>query len=280
LSALTKIFVVLLVVMSLLLSAGLIVFVNRIHYTDKSLQDEKNRADRNQALASAAQSEAVAIRAERDRSVLEATRRAEALAAALEAANTAVAGSTTATAAAEARAREAEIDKAAAMTALVAAQGAGKVQEEALVELRKQNDDVQKKYAEASIAVADLSQNVDALKAQLRNERERIALMEQNQGQPTVAGGVQRSAVPAQPLKGVIRSRRNIGGVEYATISLGSQDNVTPNMKFKVLDKGNNFLGWLDVQQVENDAATGRLSGPPQGVAAVKAGNPVITQYQ
>jgi hypothetical protein len=280
LSALTKIFVVLLVVMSLLLSAGLIVFVNRIHYTDKSLQDEKARADRNQGLASSSQAEAVAIRAERDRSVLEATRRAEALAAALEAANTAVAGSTTATAAAEARAREAEIDKAAAMTALVAAQGAGKVQEESLVELRKQNDDVQKKYAEASIAVADLSQKVDALGAQLRRSREEVAaLTDQTQGQPTVAGGTQpRSAVPAQPLKGVIRSRRNIGGVEYATISLGSQDNVTANMKFKVLDKGQNFLGWLDVQQVENDAATGRLSGP--GVAAVKAGNPVITHYQ
>ena len=279
-SALTKIFVVLLVVMSLLLSAGLIVFVNRIEHTAKSLQDEKNRADRNQALASASQAEAVAIRAERDRSVLEATRRAEALAAALEAANTAVAGSTTATAAAEARAREAEIDKAAAMSALVAAQGAGKVQEESLVELRKQNDDVQRKYAEASIAVADLSQNVDALKAQLRRSREEVAaLTEQTQGQPTVAGE-RRSAAPAQPLKGVIRSRRNIGGVEYATISLGSADNVTPNMKFRVLDKGQNFLGFLDIQQVENDAATGRLSGPAQGVAAVREGNAVITQYQ
>lgn len=279
-SALTKISVVLLVVMSLLLSAGLIVFVNKVEVSAKALQDEKNRADRNAAMASAASAETVAVRAERDRSVLEASRRAEALAAALEAANTAVAGSTTAVAATEARAREAEIDKAAAMSALTAAQQAVKVQEEAIVALRNQNDDVTKKYAEASIAVADLSQNVDALKAQLRTAREQIASMEQTQGQPTMAAE-RRSAVPAQPLKGVVRGRRVIGGVPYATISIGSSDGVAPGMRFRVLDRAEgNFLGWLTVQQVESKDATGRLDGPPQGVAAVKQGNPVITHYQ
>jgi hypothetical protein len=284
LSALTKIFVVLLVVMSLLLSAGLIVFVNKVEHYAQTAKTATDRADRERALAAAASAEAVAVRAERDRSVLEATRRAEALAAALEAANTAVAGSTTAVAAADARAREAEIDKAAAMTALTAAQQAGKVQEEAIVELRKQNDDVQKKYAEASIAVADLSQSNDALKAQLRNERERLAAMESQggPGQATQARGAeQRTAVPAQPLKGVVRGRRNIGGVPYATISLGSSDSVAPGMRFRVLDQSQgNFLGWLTIQQVEANAATGRLEGTAQGVAAVKEGNPVITHYQ
>ena len=283
-SALTKIFVVLLVVMSLLLSAGLIVFVNKVEHSATAAKTATDRADRERAMAAAAQAEAVAIRAERDRSVLEATRRAEALAAALEAANTAVAGSTTAVAAADARAREAEIDKAAAMSALTAAQQAGKVQEEAIVELRKQNDDVRQKYAEASIAVADLSQNVDALKAQLRTAREQVAAAEQNQGQATVASAPGRgaaAAAPAQPLKGVVRGRRNIGGVPYATISIGSSDAVAPGMKFRVLDRAEgNFLGFLTIQQVEANAATGRLDGPPQGVAAVREGHPVITHYQ
>jgi hypothetical protein len=52
--------------------------------------------------------------------------------------------------------------------------------------------------------------------------------------------------------------------VPYATISVGSQDGVTQDMVFNVIERGGKgrFLGYLRVDRVEPNEAVGRLEGP------------------
>jgi len=74
-----------------------------------------------------------------------------------------------------------------------------------------------------------------------------------------------------------VREKSDIGGVTYATISVGSADDVVKGMRFAVIDRDRGvFLGYLTVESVEPNESTGRLEGP--NVAEMKAGNEVRTQ--
>ncbi len=77
-------------------------------------------------------------------------------------------------------------------------------------------------------------------------------------------------------LRGVIKNKRTINGIEYATISLGSAQNVSKGMRFKVID-GNSFLGYLTIDNVEPNESVGHLDGP--NLAMVKSGTEVRTQW-
>jgi hypothetical protein len=86
---------------------------------------------------------------------------------------------------------------------------------------------------------------------------------------------VNRSGQPS--IKGVVRDVRRIAGNQYATINVGSADDVTRGMEFKVVDRQTgDFLGTLTVDTVEPNESTGRLSGPK--VAAIRPGVEVRTQ--
>jgi outer membrane murein-binding lipoprotein Lpp len=73
--------------------------------------------------------------------------------------------------------------------------------------------------------------------------------------------------VPAPPpvnlhwLHWTIKAKRTINGVGYATISLGSAQNVTKGMQFRIIEAGN-FLGYLTVVNVETDESIGSFTGP------------------
>ena len=84
-------------------------------------------------------------------------------------------------------------------------------------------------------------------------------------------------AGPNANLRGVVRSLKNIGGQDYATISLGSADNVQKGMKFNVIG-GNKFLGYLTIDSVDYNEATGHLEGPD--LKSVRPGSEVATQFQ
>jgi hypothetical protein len=84
--------------------------------------------------------------------------------------------------------------------------------------------------------------------------------------------------VSAPPINGVVRNRRTIAGQEYATISVGSADDVAKGMQFKVVDRNTgDFLGTLTVEAVEPNEASGRLTGPK--IADIRPGVEVRTQY-
>jgi hypothetical protein len=80
----------------------------------------------------------------------------------------------------------------------------------------------------------------------------------------------------APKIDAVIRDTRSIAGIPYATISVGANAQVTKGMEFSLVSSAGDFLGTLTVDSVEPDEATGRLSGPK--VNQVQAGVEAKTQ--
>ncbi len=80
-------------------------------------------------------------------------------------------------------------------------------------------------------------------------------------------------------IRGVVKAKMNVGGVDYATILVGSADSVTKGMQFRVIDRTRQqFLGYLTVDAVEPNESSGHLTGP--AVTAVQKGNEVRTTWQ
>jgi uncharacterized protein YoxC len=139
--------------------------------------------------------------------------------------------------------------------------------------------------------VAELSQSVSDLTNRLSvTERERRFLAEQlAEAQTRIerAEGVFRqynipadtavAKMAAPDIRGVVRSRRDIAGVPYATISIGARADVSKGMEFSIVDReSGQFLGTLTIEAVEPNEAIGRLSG--ERLNEVRAGNEVRTQ--
>ena len=82
----------------------------------------------------------------------------------------------------------------------------------------------------------------------------------------------------APRINGVVREVRTIAGLPYATISVGSADNVTKGMQFNIVQRNGAFLGKLTVDTVELNDATGRIAGPPDKLSLVQPGVEVKTQ--
>ena len=311
-SALTKIFVVLLVVMSLLLTSGLVVFVNKVDVYHEQSKKATEALDRERVARQNADAQALALVGERDRAIEEAASRALALRTALDAATQQIAARDKDVQEATAAKAAADAERAVMAQTLASAQKAVEVNQTTIADLRKASDELERKYTESMVGNSDLTNRMDTVNAQLRKSREDIvALNEEIRGlRDRVAGGGGGGAVGGRPagpgvmapgnpnnpnlavapqggaaaggaanIRGVVRDRRNIGGVEYATISIGSSDNVTRGMKFKVLDRTRTqFLGYLTVDAVEANQATGHLQGP--NLAAVNAGSEVLTNWQ
>jgi len=84
-------------------------------------------------------------------------------------------------------------------------------------------------------------------------------------------------------VSGIVQDKQDINGVTYVTISVGKADNVQPGMEFRVVDSSAQpatFLGIVTVTQVENDTSIGRLRAD-QGLAdRVGKGDEVTSDVQ
>jgi chromosome segregation ATPase len=138
--------------------------------------------------------------------------------------------------------------------------------------LRKDQDDLQKKYTESSLSITDLQNKLDVTEKQRRYLAEQVTQLTSENAQqadiihknmPAIEErqGQILNPTPTIALDGVVRDKTVIAGVPYATISIGSADQVEKNMQFKVIDH-DKFLGYLTVDTVEPHEATGRLDGP------------------
>lgn len=85
--------------------------------------------------------------------------------------------------------------------------------------------------------------------------------------------------LPVPPITGHVNVKSDIAGVPYVTLSVGSADAVSVPMMFYVFDqeKGQ-FLGQVTVEKVDTNDSIGRLTGPADTIANVKAGNEVRTR--
>lgn len=288
-SPLTKLFVVLLVLVSVALSAGTITFVNKLDPLQTKLTIAETELASNRALISKANDAVSASAAAIEKAQTD------------NAAELSALRSQTLALRSEREDRDAQIATLnnnlailtsannSSSTALAASEDAKAKMTEQVASLRKDADDRLRQ-------VADLGQRVNKLNADLdQTERARRNLAEQltdasgradrqakllkDMGVPDSQLASAGTGAGAPALNGVIRSRRNIAGKEYATISIGSSDYVTKGMQFKIIDANTGaFLGLLQVDVVDSNEALGQITAEPQNLARITAGNVVRTQ--
>jgi hypothetical protein len=166
--------------------------------------------------------------------------------------------------------------------------------QEQVNDLRTTNDGLVKRAEEDSRRLSDLSSQSDSMETSLSQTQEKLqAELESNQklsswvqghgGTPTdiVAAGSAPVGPGAPAINGHITEKRVIDGNTYVTISVGSADGVARGMQFYVLDSSSGqFLGIITVDTVDSNNAVGRLDGEPDKVAQVHAGNDVKTQLR
>lgn len=89
---------------------------------------------------------------------------------------------------------------------------------------------------------------------------------------------VEKPALRTAPdVKGVIRQVAIKDGLAFATISVGAADKITKGMQLSIIDQvSKQFLGFFIVETVDQNSSFGRLEGPR--VADVKIDNQVLSQ--
>ena len=286
-SPLTKIFVGLSIVLSLLTTAAFIVYVNKAdvsmetyNQTKATLVARNNEISSLQQQVSAAQQNATAMIQETNSQANAATAENSRLQQEISKLNVELAKASGASA-------SQQLDISRLTEALNATQAAGGKLSDEVASLRGGNDDLVKKSVQLNTTVSDLTNKLDVTEKERRKLAEQLAETSadaQRMSKVITGAGlsseqqelaVNRSGLPA--INGVVRDVRTIAGNQYATISVGSADSVTRGMEFKVIDRATgNFLGTLTVDNVEPNEATGRLFGP--NVAAIKPGVEVKTQ--
>jgi chromosome segregation ATPase len=271
------------VVLSMLLTAGVVVFVNRVDEYKKIVANEQAisaLAKRNAEIASVNESSAkenlnqlqtqlgaqtAAAKTDRDKAAQDLLAKNTELAVAQQQLAIAMA----------ANSQQA--------LALSAAQTAQNQLNTNVTELRASVDKLQQQKLELDQVVADLTNQRDILENQRRGLAERVSMIETDfkraegllkQNNIRFGPGV---IIDPPPINGVVREVRTIEQKKYATISVGSADAVVSGMKFRVIDRNNgDFLGHLTVESVEANEASGRLDGPQ--VNRVSRGSEVRTQ--
>lgn len=267
-SALTKVFVVLHVILSLLLAAGLIVFVNRVddfRTTNVATTAQLRNAERERDIARADAEVAIA---NQRAAVTAANNQASALQRQLDTANQQILDARGELAKCDAQLASLTASLQSAQAAQQAAQTNQGVLQAQLIETRTTADEVQRRLTDANLAISDLSNRNQVLERQLRNALEEIAaLKEEAEQADSRQASDDRPAAPGQAnvsINGEIRATQTISGMKYATISVGSADAVREGMQFRVLGgpNKNQFLGYVIVTRVEPNEAVGRLEGP------------------
>ena len=287
---LTKLFIVLHVVLSLLLTAGLIVFVNRVEEFNKTiagLNTQVSSAQRAEQEARAGEaiekSRALAVRDQADDELGRMRQLLNTSEASLQKAqvDTAQARQDLATTNAQLQA---------ATSATKVAQETNKLLQEQLGEIRTTGDKLQQQNTELLTANSDLTSRLQTSLRANRDKDEQIETLQTQIADAAATGGRPAPAAADDAgtpspvassevaINGVIRDVRNIGGIQYGTISVGSKDQVVKGMVYNVIEREGegDFLGYLTVDRVEERQASGRLDGPR--VADIKAGNEVRTQ--
>jgi len=155
-----------------------------------------------------------------------------------------------------------------------------------ITELRAIRDKLVDERHTLNVQLTDALSKVDALDRALKNSNERVqakqAMLDDLESKVKNAGFTlatlpKRSSEGVPVLEGVVSQVFSAGGRPWATISIGSKENVEKGMKFNVVSN-NEFLGYLTIQTTEPNEAAGVLDGPK--VDKVRSGNQAKTQLQ
>jgi DNA repair exonuclease SbcCD ATPase subunit len=286
LSPLTKLFVVMLVVLSLLTTAATVVYINKEDVQRTALQSTKDQLTAAQSAAQEAQNQLTAAQQNLANVQSAANQASQAATTDINARQQEISKLNVELAQGQSRQATQQLDISRLTEALNASQASSTALQTEVARLRTSNDQLVRQ-------ASDLNGSVSQLTAQLEvTERERRLLAEQltqAQGENQRLSMIIKNAnlSPEQqtqiatrsgpPINGVIRDVRPIAGRQYATISVGLADGVQRGMEFKILDRaGGTYLGSLVVESVEPNESTGRLEGPH--VAQIRPGVEARTQ--
>lgn len=285
-SPLTKLFVVLLVIFSMLLTAATVVFVARTQNYQESSKQREAALDEANAKAARATADANAARDQAARAVSQGNAQVEALNQRINDLNRQLG---------EKGVQAADLSNKVQIQALALTQAtegqkaaqdlAAKLQDQSST-LRTTVDKLTQDNADLTSSNSDLTNKLEVTTRDMRFYKEQLAEAQKNLDRYAARLqnlGVQPGDVTGQPaaptpaISGTIQDKRDIGGVPYATINVGASDSVTKGMQFNVVDSSRGlFLGKLTVDTVEPREASGRLEGPR--VNEIQRGNEVKTQ--
>ncbi|HEX4054908.1 MAG TPA: hypothetical protein VHX86_11640 [Tepidisphaeraceae bacterium] len=167
---------------------------------------------------------------------------------------------------------------------------ANKLQDQ-VTQLRTSNDTLVKQNEEFGRRNAELTSTLESLRATQEETQEQLAAQKENQQK--LAGALQErgydpqqilaapvaNGLGAPSIEGVVRDKSVINGNTFVTISVGSADGVEKGMKFYVVN-GPQFLGIVTIDTVDTDNSIGRLEGDTDKVNQVQKGFEVKTQLR
>ena len=290
-NTLTKLFVVLLVITSILTAAAAVVFVSRVQPLQDLLTAQKLTADTMRAQAASANAALERARQQLSDNLADQVNTAKAAAdqvrtlqSQLEADQTTIAQLQT-----EKAGRDSNVNT---LTAGVSEATAtmNKLMEQ-VTNLRTSNDTLVKRIEDYSHRNSELNAQVEALGSRQSDTEEQLESAKEDQqklaayvknhgGNPDEIVAENTAYGPGAPdISGVVRDKSVINGKTWVTINVGSADGVAKGMKFYVLS-GGEFLGIVTVDTVDSNDAIGMLEGDAAKVAQVHAGNDVKTQIR
>ena len=286
-SPLTKLFVALNVLLTLILTSATLVYINKEDIQRDSLTKVKAERDSKAQQVETLQAQVNSLQANVQAANQQANTQATASGNEVIRLQNDLSKLQVQLATESSKAAQQQLDISRLTEALNASQAATARLNDEVARLRTNNDTLVKQSSDLNATVSDLTNKLDVTErerrllaeqlAQTKGEAQRLGKIISGAGlspqQQEVA--VNRSGLPS--INGVVKDVRAIAGNQYATISVGSADSVSKGMEFKVIDRrSGNFLGTLVVDTVEPNESTGRLFGP--NVAAIKPGVEVRTQ--
>ena len=270
-SFLTKLFVVLLVICSLMQTAAIVVYVNRsedVGAVNKKLT--KDVADA-RALANSVQNTNSQMLAAMTAAAQSATQREGELARKITDAERQIQDANAQSAQAQKESQIKDATIAGTADALNSAQEENKGLQSLTADLRTKTDDLLRQNGELNIRLTDLDNRNRVLARSDEFDRERISeletqvkTMQQHGATPAGAGGAAAEAAPTPPgpINTTVSAVDIIGGKKWATIPVGSADYVQKGMKFNIVNlQTGEFLGFLTVERVEVNESIGQVEG-------------------
>ena len=292
-SPLTKVFVVLLVLTSILSTAGFVVFVQAIRPLQPQLDAERQAEDSARAQAGLALAAKEQAEAQRDQEIAnhQADRAKDAAVLAMSEKNLNDAQVQIAQLEAEKTNLQATINTLNSTLSLTSAT-ADKLNQQ-VADLRTKNDTLTKQSEDDTRQLSDLTsqtetqgatleQTQEKLQAELERDEKLSGWVKNHAGNPDdIVAGTTDVGAAAPAIDGRIVDKNTINGVVYVTLSVGSADGVARGMQFYVIDPSSSqFLGIVTVDTVDNNDSIGKLEGDPDKIVQVRAGNDVKTQLR
>lgn len=284
-SALTRVFVILLIVCSLMMSAGIIVFVNRTEQFEQTITNTKDQMAAMQHDYQTQLNEANSLRTDAEARAVASNAQAAGLQKDLATAQQTLAERGVQLAESNKNLSLAQVQLAGVSQAMRASEAS----KTTLLAEQQQNraslDRITRANSDLNARVSDLTNQLDVTERDRKYLSEQLAESQSHAAKQAAAlknAGVSTETAAATPpaspaINGTVTNVKPINGIQYATISVGASQGVQQGTEFKVIDQDKGqFLGTLTIDTVEPNEAIGRLSGPH--VSDVHSGNQVRTQ--